>query len=72
MEVVAGLIMLAFFYVLVWGVPMYLCHYIAEQKGRKPTGWVMLAFVIGWIAVLVIGCSHGKNPVGHGAKSGKG
>ena len=50
--------LVVFFLIIVWIVPIFVCHYMAKEKGRDPGGWVVLSIFLGWIAVLIIACSQ--------------
>ena len=48
---------LLLFLFLVWCIaPMFLCHYIAQEKGRDTAGFVIAALFFGWIVVIICAC----------------
>ena len=52
-----GLMEILIFLFVAWCIaPMFICHYLAKEKGRDSGGFVVLAFFFGWIAVLVVAC----------------
>ena len=45
------------FLFIAWCIaPMFVCHHLAKEKGRDAAGFVVLAFFIGWIAVIIVAC----------------
>ncbi len=40
--------------VLWWLLPVYICSRMALQKGKSTGLWVFLAFLFGWLSVLVL------------------
>lgn len=48
--------------VLIWGIIFAIsCGYIANEKGRSSIGWMILGFLFGLIALLVIICLPDRN-----------
>ena len=38
---------------LIWGIPIWICVHLGNQKNRETAGWVC-GIILGWIGVVVM------------------
>lgn len=57
------------FPLVVWLSAMLGAGLLASRFNRNAFGWVLLAFLISWIAVLVLACAGAKAPASASNKS---
>ena len=49
-------LIIAFFAIAVGILPLIICPVMANNRGRNAVAWFFVAFLVGWIGVIILAC----------------
>ena len=47
---------IAFFVIAIGILPLIICPVMANNRGRSAVAWFFVAFLVGWIGVIILAC----------------